>query len=88
MFSPAHVAEIAALTLKYRESDEPFEMVVSGNTAGTDPVKDSDLIAEYAEVGVTYWIENLIPHRFGWDWQGPWPIEQMRERIRLGPPKL
>ncbi|HYP41314.1 MAG TPA: LLM class flavin-dependent oxidoreductase [Chloroflexia bacterium] len=86
--SPAHMAEIAALTLKYRESDEPFEMVVAGSTSGTDAVKDAELIVEYAQAGVTYWVENLAPHRYGWDWDGPWPMEQLRERIRLGPPKL
>ncbi len=87
MLSPQHMKDIAALVREHRQSEEPFDLVLGGISTG-DPTQDGDIVASYAEVGVTWWVENVIPHRYdGWDWIGPWPLAAMRDRIRLGPPK-
>ena len=68
-----------------RRSDAPFDVAHWGITAGADRAKDTEAVAPYADLGVTWWIENISPWRFGWE-QGAWPVETMRQRIRLGPP--
>ena len=37
----------------------------------------------YAAVGVTWWLEHLVPVRWA-SWSN-WPLEAMRQRIRQGP---
>jgi alkanesulfonate monooxygenase SsuD/methylene tetrahydromethanopterin reductase-like flavin-dependent oxidoreductase (luciferase family) len=50
----------------------PFDVVLEGATPGAPPLE------EYAEVGLTWWIEKL-----GW-WRGD--LEHTRRRIQDGPP--
>lgn len=52
----------------------PFAVVLEGQSDGPDP----ELVARYAEVGMTWWIEKL-----GW-FRGP--LELNRRRIERGPP--
>ncbi|HEY7125848.1 MAG TPA: hypothetical protein VH540_17975 [Ktedonobacterales bacterium] len=40
---------------------------------------------EYADAGVTWWLENLTPQCFQGKWSD-WPLEQIH-RPRQGPPK-
>ena len=57
----------------------------SGNiTAGTDAAHDREIVATYQQVGVTWWVEKILPERWG-NWTD-WPLEAMRTRIRQGPP--
>lgn len=87
MLSPQHMKDINDLVREHRQNDEPFNMVLGSISTG-DPSQDAGLVAPYAEVGVTWWMESLIPHRYNWNWQDPWPLKQMRDRIRLGPPVI
>jgi alkanesulfonate monooxygenase SsuD/methylene tetrahydromethanopterin reductase-like flavin-dependent oxidoreductase (luciferase family) len=61
-----------------------MEIVHGGITTGEDASRDADLAASYARVGVTWWIEKIVPERWG-SWTH-WPLEAMRQRIRQGPP--
>ena len=63
-----------------------IEIVHGGITTGEDASRDADLAASYARVGVTWWIEKIVPERWG-SWT-EWPLEAMSQRIRLGPPGL
>jgi hypothetical protein len=63
-----------------------FEVVHAGLSTGQDTARDADLVASYARVGVTWWVERIVPERWG-SWT-QWPLEAMRQRIRLGPPGL
>ena len=63
-----------------------FDIVHWGITTG-DPAQDAAILAPYADVGVTWWLENVTPWVYGWDGVGAWPLEVMRERILAGPPK-
>jgi hypothetical protein len=56
----------------------PFDIVVSGKTAGLDRAQLQDKLLLWREAGVTWWIEGLIEE----------PEEQVIERIRQGPPRL
>lgn len=74
------VREIVAYVREHRESDAPFEMVISGLTPGDDPAQASEIVASYVEAGATWWIEAL-PELLT-------PLEVVRARIRQGPPRL
>jgi alkanesulfonate monooxygenase SsuD/methylene tetrahydromethanopterin reductase-like flavin-dependent oxidoreductase (luciferase family) len=64
---------------------KPFEVVHSGISAGTDREADRALALSYRLAGVTWWLEHLVPDRWG-TWTD-WPLEAMRERIHQGPPR-
>jgi len=86
--APAELRQIAAYTLAHRTSDAPFEVVVSGQATSDGVAWPNGSVADYAGAGATWWIEDIIPWRFGWQEQGPWPVEAMRERVRHGPPRV
>jgi hypothetical protein len=65
--------------------DEPFDVVHCGISSGTDMQADQALAQTYADVGVTWWLEHVVPERWG-DWND-WPLEAMHRRIRQGPPR-
>ena len=71
--------EMLAYISQYRTSGEPFEVLVSGETTGADHASDTDKVAPFAEAGGTWWQELL-------NWNHT--IEQVHERIRLGPPRI
>jgi alkanesulfonate monooxygenase SsuD/methylene tetrahydromethanopterin reductase-like flavin-dependent oxidoreductase (luciferase family) len=74
-------------TLEQRKSDTAYEIVYSTSLVpGSDPTRLADRIAQYAEAGITWLLEQLYPQHFGGDWQGKWPVEAMHQRILQGPP--
>ena len=74
-------------TLEQRKSDTAYAVVYSTSLIpGRDPARLTERIAQYAEAGITWLLEQLYPQHFGGDWQGKWPVEAMRERILQGPP--
>lgn len=83
--------EIMAYIGQHRTSSDPFDFVHAGTTTGTDHAADAALVASYADLGITWWIENIDPWRFGQGWEDAWTAEasaQMRERIEQGPPRM
>jgi alkanesulfonate monooxygenase SsuD/methylene tetrahydromethanopterin reductase-like flavin-dependent oxidoreductase (luciferase family) len=60
------------------EEERPFDVVKIGTTPGDDAVKGGKVVAPFAKVGVTWWLESLYGARNS--------FEGMRERIRQGPP--
>lgn len=86
--SPAQIREIVAVVRQQRQSDRPFDVAHSGFSDGKDPDRAACQVAAYQDAGVTWWLENINPFRFGWQMQGSWPVEAMRERILQGPPSL
>ncbi len=85
---PEDIADIVAYVRQNRPDGSPFDVAHSGFTPGDDPARARDRVASYAAAGVTWWMENINPWRFGWQMQGPWPLEAMRERILQGPSAL
>ncbi|HCI79005.1 MAG TPA: LLM class flavin-dependent oxidoreductase [Ktedonobacter sp.] len=77
---PDDIQEILAYIRQFRTNDEPFDVLASGNTDGTDHQKDLDLIMPYVEAGATWWQEGFL----GDDLE----LEALRTRIRRGPPRL
>ncbi len=86
MLSPAQVEDMLRFLIAHPGYTTPFEVVHAGVSTGQDVAGDADLVASYARVGVTWWVEKIVPERWG-SWTH-WPLEAMRQRVRLGPPRM
>jgi hypothetical protein len=85
--TPEDSKNILDTVMKYRELEEPFDLVISGWSNGDKPDEARARVLPYQEMGATWWVESLDPWRFGWEHSGQeWPLEQVRERIEQGPP--
>jgi hypothetical protein len=71
---------------RHRLSSDPFQIVMAGATPGDDPTRGAEIVASYADAGLTWWLESIHPWLFGWQWQGQWPVAEVEARIRQGPP--
>ena len=85
MLTPAQMYEIVHTVASQPGYTAPFEVVHSGITGGTDAAYDREFVATYLQVGVTWWVEKILPELWG-SWTD-WPLETMRTRIRQGPPR-
>lgn len=75
---------------QHRTSTTPIDTIQSGRTPGADRAQAAEIVAPFAEMGLTWWIEHVDPWRFGLDWSAyvtEDAAEQMKDRIRQGPPR-
>ncbi|HET6733810.1 LLM class flavin-dependent oxidoreductase [Mycobacterium sp.] len=86
--SPDDVRDVVAFVGENRSSAESFDVVVAGHTSADDTDDATATVQSYDDVGATWWLEDVSPWAFGWQWDGPWPIDQMNDRVRAGPPRL
>jgi alkanesulfonate monooxygenase SsuD/methylene tetrahydromethanopterin reductase-like flavin-dependent oxidoreductase (luciferase family) len=81
--TPADIQELKTFLEQHRPAGTPFDIVVEGETPGSDPVAATDLVQPLAHAGVTWWIEAV--------WATPETqggVEGMKKRIQQGPPRL
>jgi alkanesulfonate monooxygenase SsuD/methylene tetrahydromethanopterin reductase-like flavin-dependent oxidoreductase (luciferase family) len=78
--TPSQVRDLVAFIKSVRTADAPFEVIQSGETSGENADQDRAIVASYEEVGATWWFESRLPWRSS--------VEQVRARIRMGPPRL
>ena len=78
--TPADVRGIVEAIRAERRVDDPFEVVIGGATSGRDAARDAEVVGAFAAAGVTWWNEGRLPWRS--------TLEEVRERIRLGPPHV
>jgi alkanesulfonate monooxygenase SsuD/methylene tetrahydromethanopterin reductase-like flavin-dependent oxidoreductase (luciferase family) len=76
VLSPARIREIVAYVQSQRTTDAPFDLVL-GDLAFAETPPDSDLLAEYAAAGVTWWFHCFM---------GGITPAAARARLRQGPP--
>ncbi|HZU14099.1 MAG TPA: LLM class flavin-dependent oxidoreductase [Chloroflexota bacterium] len=88
--TPEEWREILTYIAQHRTSSEPFDAVHSGGqTTGTDRAGDAATVRPYGEAGVTWWLEDVSPWRFGLRWEDeltPARTRPIRERVLAGPP--
>jgi len=78
--TPSQVRDLVAFIKSVRTSDAPFEVIQSGETTGKNSEQDRAIVVPYEEAGATWWFESRLPWRTS--------PEKVRERIRMGPPRL
>jgi Luciferase-like monooxygenase len=76
--TPNTCREALSYLLAQRELASPFDVVFAGETP-PDSVQGKKMVQPYREVGVTWWLEGI--------WTERGSVENMRERIRQGPPR-
>jgi alkanesulfonate monooxygenase SsuD/methylene tetrahydromethanopterin reductase-like flavin-dependent oxidoreductase (luciferase family) len=74
---PDEVRAIGAYIKQYRTNDDPFDVVVILWSEGERAAEELQGIAQYAEAGATWWLEDLSLERFS--------PREARERIHKGP---
>jgi alkanesulfonate monooxygenase SsuD/methylene tetrahydromethanopterin reductase-like flavin-dependent oxidoreductase (luciferase family) len=76
--SPGQLRTVVAYTLEHREERQgALDVILEGYTPSHSH-QAHELLAPYAEAGLTWWIEKI-----GW-FRGS--VEDMRRRVRQGPP--
>lgn len=78
--SPSAVAGVSAWMRENRESSGPFDIITEGITTGTNHDADRAKLEPLAEAGATWFIESR--------WEADQSVKTLRERIRLGPPRV
>ena len=78
--TPEDIRAIKEYVEENRASDGPFDIVWEGRTAGDDPERAASVVRPFAEAGITWWIESM--------WSPPNEPEDLRARIRQGPPSV
>lgn len=73
--SADEVAEAIADILAHRTVDDPFDVAITGVTAGPD----DPVFAEYASAGVTWWLEHVYERRA--------TLDELMARVQAGPPR-
>ena len=79
--SPEQIREVVEFTADLRDTDEPFDVLASGITYGLDKAAARGKLQSYQDAGATWWFEWL-------DCGRPGTLQQTREHIEAGPPKV
>jgi len=74
----AHLERILGIIRAERGNLDNYAVVVCGETTGTDSQKDTKRIMPWIDTGANWWLEDIHGMRA--------EIEELRERIRAGPP--
>lgn len=77
--TPEDLREVLAFIQTQRTQTTPFEALAYGRTSGSDGAQDAAHVAAFVQAGATWWLEHFAPQQ---------TVEQVRQRIKLGPPRL
>ncbi|MFX1483240.1 MAG: LLM class flavin-dependent oxidoreductase [Promethearchaeota archaeon] len=78
--TPELLEDTLAIVKAERGSLKNYDVVVSDETSGTDSMKDRETIENWKQVGATWFLEDINGLRA--------EIDDLRERIRAGPPAV
>jgi hypothetical protein len=78
---PVEIRAMKAYIDEHRQLTTPFDIVVEGETSGTDRARALEIIQPWAEAGATWWIEAL------WSANGQEDgLNKVIARLEQGPP--
>jgi alkanesulfonate monooxygenase SsuD/methylene tetrahydromethanopterin reductase-like flavin-dependent oxidoreductase (luciferase family) len=80
MMTPGDLREVVTFVHQERTTDDPFVVALGGYTPATDRQRAVEIVAPYIDAGLTWWLEGLNSLRGS--------LDDARERIRQGPPRL
>jgi hypothetical protein len=78
--TPADLRAMKAYIDERRTETTPFDIVMEGSTPDGDRAKSLAIVRPYADAGATWWMEAM--------WFAPNGPDEVRARIRQGPPRL
>ena len=78
--TPPDVAAMREWVAEHRSASGPFDIIWEGRTAGDDPAQAAAQVRPFVEAGITWWLEAM--------WGPPNGLEDVRTRIRQGPPRV
>jgi hypothetical protein len=78
--TPADIQAMRAYINEHRTQTTPFDIVMEGRTPGDGREGACAVVRPFAEAGATWWNEAM--------WSAPNAPEDVRARIRQGPPRL
>ncbi len=85
-FKDPTLAQITEIQTWLRENGapQPFDFIMEGETPADDAAAGDDRVAPLAEAGATWWNETRweMPHHL------PERLQEVRRRLKAGPPKL
>lgn len=79
LLGPRELQEALAYIKSQRTAASPFEVAFAGETPPNGE-QGATIVQAYASAGITWWLEGI--------WTERGSIEEMRERIRRGPPRI
>jgi alkanesulfonate monooxygenase SsuD/methylene tetrahydromethanopterin reductase-like flavin-dependent oxidoreductase (luciferase family) len=80
LLTPQDVMEVRDFIRGERTINEPFDIAIISWTDPSDPKAAIEKVASYAQAGTTWWLESLYMQQNS--------LEDLRRRIRIGPPKM
>ena len=89
--TPDEWRNILHYIMQHRQDQTPFEAI---HTGITQDASDTLTVEPYADVGVTWWLEDISPVRVGWKlsqsshWGDEWDTKLILSRISLGIPQI
>ncbi len=78
--TPEDIRAMKAYVEENRPQDASFDIVWEGETPGEDPERAASVVRPFAEAGITWWMEA--------PWSPPNEPDDLRARIRQGPPSI
>lgn len=57
--TPTDIKELKMFLEQHREHSTALDIVIEGETPGSDPVAAANLVQPFAQAGVTWWIESV-----------------------------
>lgn len=78
--TPDDVRAMKAYAEENRAQETPLDIVWEGQTPGDDPEEAARTVRPFVEAGITWWIES--------PWTPPNAPDDLRRRIRQGPPRV
>ncbi|MFX1579983.1 MAG: LLM class flavin-dependent oxidoreductase [Promethearchaeota archaeon] len=78
--TPQLLNDVLDIVKEERGNLDNYDIVISGQTTGSDSTKDRETVESWSQVGTTWFLEDINGMRA--------EIDELRERIRMGPPSV
>lgn len=77
--TPADIRAMKTYSEEHRASTTSYDIVWEGRTPGEDREKAAAIVRQWEQAGATWWLEAM--------WESDVTMDDVRERIELGPPR-
>jgi len=78
--TPKDLEKVLEIIKAERGNLDNYAVVVCGETSGTNPQKDTEIVTPWIDIGANWWLEDIHDIRA--------EIGELRKRIRIGPPSI